>query len=120
MTTKADRIRATAKKHPRWSTARIGEACDCSPEYVRVALRQRVNGQPSRADLNLAARLLAEHGVATHTHLRYRTDQEFRKAYIAANARREKLRKAADPAYRQQRNAYWKAYRAKKAEASHA
>jgi hypothetical protein len=119
--TKADKIRATAKRHPNWSTRQIGDACDCSPEYVRVSLRQRVDGQPSRADLNLAARLLAEHGVATHTHLRYRTDPEFRKAYIAANARREKLRKATDPAYRQQRNAYWKAYRAKKAqEASHA
>jgi Zn-dependent peptidase ImmA (M78 family) len=116
--TKADKIRATAKKHPSWSTARIGEACDCSPEYVRVALRQRVNGQPSRADLNLAARLLAEYGVSTHTHLRYRIDPEFRKAYIAANARRQKARIQADPAYREQRNAYWKAYRAKKREAA--
>jgi hypothetical protein len=118
--TKADRIRATAKKHPSWSTAQIGEACDCSPEYVRVALRQRVNGSPSRADLNLAARLLAEHGVGSFTHLRYRTDPEFRKAHIAKCTRRQRERLQTDPAYRERMLAYWRARYRKQREASHA
>jgi hypothetical protein len=44
MTTKADKIRATAKKHPTWGCTRIGKHCDCADSYVRVVLRQRVNG----------------------------------------------------------------------------
>jgi hypothetical protein len=48
--TKADKIRATAKKHPDWSTTRLGHFCDCKPEYVRVVLRQRVDGGVSEID----------------------------------------------------------------------
>jgi hypothetical protein len=114
--TKADRIRATAKKHPRWSTARIGEACDCSPEYVRVALRQRVNGCASRADINLKNRLLQEHGVGSCSHLRYLQDPEYRRRKLADHAQRWRN----DEEFRERRkrqNREW--YRAQR-EASHA
>jgi hypothetical protein len=48
--TKAEKIRRTAKLHPNWSTGQIGKACDCRPEYVRVVLRQRVDGGVSEID----------------------------------------------------------------------
>lgn len=48
--TKAQKIINLAAKHPDWSTKQLGEACDCRPEYVRVALRQRAGGKKSKAD----------------------------------------------------------------------
>jgi hypothetical protein len=60
--TKSDKIRATAKKYPEWSTTRLGHFCDCKPEYVRVVLRQRVGG-PSKADQAYAAKIIAKYGL---------------------------------------------------------
>jgi hypothetical protein len=54
--TKADRIRATAKKHPNWTTVQIGDACDCSDSYVRVVLRQRGPDGISDCDRRYRAR----------------------------------------------------------------
>jgi hypothetical protein len=76
--TKSDKIRATAKKHPSWSTKEIGEACDCSDAYVRVALRQRVGGQMSDIDRRWEAKFKAENGITKTAHRR-RRDPEFRK-----------------------------------------
>lgn len=97
--TKADRIRATSKKHPKWSTARIGEACDCRPEYVRVVLRQRVNGA-SKGDITYREKFRAEHGVCPETirsNARWHSDPEFRaKRYAYRNKRYW-----SDPAFRE-------------------
>ena len=53
--TKAERIRKLAEQHPEWSTKQIAAKCDCLPEYVRVVLRQRVDGGTSAADLRWRA-----------------------------------------------------------------
>jgi hypothetical protein len=60
MTTKADRIRQLAQEHPDWKTGRIGKACNCRPEYVRVVLRQRVGGGTSEADRRYRASPLGQ------------------------------------------------------------
>jgi hypothetical protein len=62
MTTKAQRIIDLAAKHPDWSTKQLGAACNCRPEYVRVALRQRKGG-PSKADQTYAAKIIAKYGL---------------------------------------------------------
>lgn len=65
--TKADKIRALAKKHPEWSTAKLGDACGCRDSYVRTALRQRVNGKRSKHDLAYLASPLGQTWWANYT-----------------------------------------------------
>ena len=85
---KADRIRKCAAKHPLWSTTRIGEACDCGAEYVRVVLRQRVGGK-SKNDRRYLDRFVAEHGVVPTT-VRYRADPDFRRDQLARGVQWDK------------------------------
>jgi hypothetical protein len=60
--TKAQRIIELAAQYPNWSTRELGIACNCRPEYVRVALRQRRDG-PSKADQTYTAKFIAKHGM---------------------------------------------------------
>ena len=80
--TKADKIRALAKRNPSLTTAQIGARCGCLPNYVRVVLRQRVlPGGRSKSDIKYNEAYKAEHGVypiTTRFMKRYHSDPEFR------------------------------------------
>jgi hypothetical protein len=75
---KADRIRATAKMHPSWSTKEIGAACGCSADYVRAVQGRAKN--PGR-------------------------DAEYQRAYYWQDAEAARRQKREYRAYRAQREA---------------
>jgi hypothetical protein len=100
--TKADRIRQLAQEHPDWKTGQIGKACDCRPEYVRVVLRQRVEGGKSEIDRRYEASSLGRIMIkkrqpkrVAYQLARYRTGDKItarsagRKAYREAKANGE-------------------------------
>jgi hypothetical protein len=79
--TKADKIRATHKAHPDWTTIQIGDACNCADSYVRVVLRQRnVPGGQSASDRRYRARPEYRAQAAGYSRAWYRRKKAEREA----------------------------------------
>jgi hypothetical protein len=72
--TKAEKIWAAHRKHPKWSDAQIGAACNCRDSYVRVVLRQRPEGGgQSEIDRRWRRKREAEIGMPLSTFKRRRS-----------------------------------------------
>lgn len=97
------------------TTGEIADLVGCHPAYVRVCLRQRVNGRPSKADRAYVERHIKEHG---HTPFmtRYYNSEELRRRHYQMTQRRHKERYAEDLAYRLKCNENSKRWREKNRE----
>jgi hypothetical protein len=94
--TKAERIREMGKLG--WSTREIADVIGCRPEYVRVALRQRLDGKRSKHDIAYAIKKYgslqayaaeryqaAKERQAAYYRHRWSEDPEFRADQLARN-----------------------------------
>lgn len=105
---KSNEIRELGKND--LTTGQIAELVGCDPAYVRVCLRQRVNGRPSKADRAYVEKHVKEHG---HTPFmtRYYNSEELRQRHYKMTQRRHKERYETDLAYRLKHNENAKRWR---------